>query len=118
MTYIYICVSVSMRQSEIEKLKNDIRQMEQDRRDEREGRKDDKEKKKKKVSLIEQQRQKYARKGAADIGGLKERKRRGEGDSDVSINQVINTIIIIKYLNNKIEAKAIIYYKIRHFPNC
>ncbi|KAG2223588.1 hypothetical protein INT45_001670 [Circinella minor] len=72
----------SSHQSEIEKLKNDIRQMEQDRRDEREGRKDDKEKKKKKISLIEQQRQKYARRGAADVGGLKERKRRGEGDND------------------------------------
>ncbi|KAI9266661.1 cyclophilin-like domain-containing protein [Phascolomyces articulosus] len=72
----------SLQQNEIEKLKSDIRQMEQDRRDEREGRKDNKDKKKKKVSLIEQQRQKYARRGAADIGGIKERKRRGEGDSD------------------------------------
>ncbi|KAI9491944.1 cyclophilin-like domain-containing protein [Zychaea mexicana] len=68
--------------SEIDKLKNDIRQMEYDRREEREGRTDSKDKKKKKLSLIEQQRLKYARRGAADTGGLKERKRRGEGDQD------------------------------------
>ncbi|KAI7885094.1 cyclophilin-like protein [Lichtheimia hyalospora FSU 10163] len=68
--------------SEYEKLKQDIRKMERDRRDEIEGRWADHDTgKKKKLSLIEQQREKYARRGVAKIGGVKERKKKDVDDT-------------------------------------
>lgn len=55
--------------------------MERDRRDEIEGRWAERDTgKKKKLSLIEQQREKYARRGVAKVGGVKERKKKDVDD--------------------------------------
>ncbi|KAI9319666.1 cyclophilin-like domain-containing protein [Dichotomocladium elegans] len=68
--------------SEIERLKQDIRKMERDRRDELEGvDRSGKGSTKKKISLIEEQRLKYARRGAAIVGAGKERKKREIDDT-------------------------------------
>ncbi|KAI8374288.1 cyclophilin-like domain-containing protein [Radiomyces spectabilis] len=65
-----------------EQLMQDIRAMEQDRRDEIMGvKKEGKPEKKKKISLIEQEREKYMQ-GKAIVGGLKARKRAAKAEDD------------------------------------
>lgn len=71
-------------QSEIDRLKSDIRKMEQERRDEKEGKVP--EKKQKKKSLVELEREKFTRRGAATTGGAKSRKKM-QDDVSLGIQQ-------------------------------
>lgn len=81
--------------------------MEQERRDELEG-KPKPEKSKKKVSLVEMQREKYVKRGTAIVGGIKGRKKQ---EDDVRekyyMLQGIQTILHIMILHTR-----------RRFQNC